>query len=42
MEDPDLARAIRKKNKEEKAEIPKGSVSVSPLKKRSTTIGPAG
>ena len=41
MEDPEVAKAAKKKNSD-KADIPKGPVSASPLKKRSTTIGPAG
>ena len=42
MEDPEVAKAFRRKKAEEKAEIPKGPTSTSPLKKRSTTIGPGG
>ena len=40
MEDPEVAKAVKKAKLAEKAEIPKGPVTVSPLKKRSTTIGP--
>lgn len=40
MEDPEIAKAVRKKNKEDKADIPKGPTTTSPLKKRSTTTGP--
>ena len=40
MEDPEMAKAIRKKNKDDKADIPKGPTTNSPLKKRSTTTGP--
>ena len=39
MEDPEVAKAVKKKAGE-KADIPKGPASNSPLKKRSTTIGP--
>lgn len=42
MEDPEVAKAVKKKNVNDKADIPKGPVSSSPLKKRSTTIGPGG
>lgn len=41
MEDPEVAKA-HKKHKADKSDIPKGPVSASPLKKRATTIGPAG
>ena len=40
MEDPEIAKAVRRRKAEEKADIPKGPNSTSPLKKRSTTIGP--
>ena len=40
MEDPEVAKAAKKKASD-KPDIPKGgAVTVSPLKKRSTTIGP--
>ena len=41
LEDPEVAKAVKKKAGE-KADIPKGPAnnSNSPLKKRSTTIGP--
>jgi len=39
MEDPEVAKAV-KKSKADKADLPKGPTSTSPLKKRSTTIGP--
>lgn len=43
MEDPEVAKVTKKKKNEDKPDIPKGAgVTVSPLKKRSTTIGPNG
>ena len=39
MEDPEVAKAA-KKRAGEKSDIPKGPATTSPLKKRSTTIGP--
>ena len=39
MEDPEVAKVMKKKAVE-KIDIPKVPVTVSPLKKRSTTIGP--
>ena len=39
MEDPEVAKVMKKKNTD-KPELPKGPVATSPLKKRSTTIGP--
>lgn len=38
----ELAKAIKRAKNSEKSDIPKGPVSTSPLKKRSTTIGPNG
>ena len=41
MEDPEVAKIVKKKKNEEKSDMPpKGPVTVSPPKKRSTTIGP--
>jgi len=40
MEDPEVAKVFKKKKPEEKSDIPKGAVTTSPLKKRSTTTGP--
>ena len=40
MEDPEVAKAVKKNKANDKADIPKGPTSSSPLKKRSTTIGP--
>ena len=42
MEDPEVAKAVKKNKNNERSDIPKGPVSTSPLKKRSTTIGPGG
>jgi len=39
MEDPEVAKAAKKKTGE-KSDMNKGPVTTSPLKKRSTTIGP--
>ena len=40
MEDPEVAKVMKKKKLEEKPDMPKGVVTTSPLKKRSTTTGP--
>ena len=39
MEDPEVAKVMKKKQID-KPDAPKGPVTSSPLKKRSTTIGP--
>lgn len=40
MEEAEIAKGNKKKKNDDKCDLPKGQVSVSPLKKRSTTIGP--